>query len=83
MFDILDTSQIIGPFNALWSHNVVHNCDYVSFNVDCCYDILQHLLCICMPSMTSVKIQSIHHPTTLKPRNMLQLLTNKSILYVL
>jgi len=48
MFDMLDTSQIVRPFNALWSHNVAHNCDHVTFNVDSCYDILQHLLRIRM-----------------------------------
>ena len=48
IFVMLDTSQIVTPFNPHWSHNVAHNCDHANLNVDCCYDILQHLLLICM-----------------------------------
>jgi len=40
---MLDISQIVTPFNTLWSHNVGHNCDHATFNVDCSYYILQQL----------------------------------------
>ena len=61
---MLYTTQIKTPFNPLWSHNVVHNCDHATFNVECCYDILQHSLRICMPTKASVKFQAIHQPTS-------------------
>jgi len=54
---MLDTSQIVTPFNALWSHNVAHSCDHATFSVDCCYDILQHLLRICMFTKTFVNFR--------------------------
>ena len=66
---MLDTSQIVTPFNPLWSDNVAHNCDHATFNVDCCYDILQPLLRICMSTEASVKLQALHHPTLLKRLN--------------
>jgi hypothetical protein len=43
IFCMLDTAQLITPFNVLWSHNVAHNYDHATFNVDGCYDILQQL----------------------------------------
>ena len=76
IFSIVDTSEIVTPFNVQWSHNFAHNCDHATFNVDCCYDILQHLLRICMPTKTSVKFQAIYHPTSSKLRSILRLLTN-------
>jgi len=36
IFFKLDTSHIVTPINPLWSHNVAHNCDHATFNVDCC-----------------------------------------------
>jgi hypothetical protein len=39
---------------ALYSLNIAHNCDHATFNVDCCYDIFQHLLRICMSSKESI-----------------------------
>jgi hypothetical protein len=59
IFGMLDTTQNVTPFNILWSHNVAHNCDHATFNVDCCYDILQHLLRICMSTKVSVKFQAL------------------------
>jgi len=44
MFGMLDTSQIVTPFNPLWSHNVAHSCDHATYNVGCYYGIFQHLL---------------------------------------
>ena len=72
---MLDNSQIVTPFNAQLSHNVAHNCDHATFNVDCCYDIVQHLLRICMSTKTSVKFQAIRHPNSKNSRNVLLLLT--------
>jgi hypothetical protein len=77
IFGILDTSQIVTPFHALWSHNVSHNCEHATFNVDCCYGNLQQLLLICMCTKASVTFQAIHHPTSSTPRNILRLLTYK------
>jgi hypothetical protein len=74
---MLDTSQIITPLNPLWSHKVAHNCDRAIFNVDFCYDILQHLLRTCKPTKTAVKFHTIHHPTSSIRRNILRLLTYK------
>jgi hypothetical protein len=48
IFAMLDTAHTVTPFNVLWSHNAAHSCDRATFNVDCCYGILQHLLRICM-----------------------------------
>jgi len=59
---MLNTSQIVTPFNALWSHNVAHSCDHATFNIDCCYDILQQLLRSCMSTKTSDTFQTPHHP---------------------
>jgi hypothetical protein len=59
---MLDTSQTVTPFKVRWSHNVAHNCDHATFNVDCCYNILQHLLRICMSTKASVKFHAIHNP---------------------
>ena len=61
MFVMLEISQIVKPFNPQWSQNVAHNCDHATFSVDCCYDILQHLLRTCMSTEASVKFQAIHH----------------------
>jgi len=58
MFAKLDTSQIFTPFNPLRSHNVAHNCDRATFKADCCYDIFQHLLRICVSTAASV---TTHH----------------------
>jgi len=80
MIGMLDTAQIVRPFNTLWSHNVAHSCDHVTFNVDCCYDILQHLLRIRMSITTSGIFQSIRHQTSSQLRNMLQLFKNNSFL---
>ena len=62
IYGMLDTSQIITPFNPLSSQNVSHNYDHATFNVDCCYDILQHLLHICMSTKASVKFHAIRRP---------------------
>ena len=62
IFVKLYTSQIVTPCNPQWSHNVAHNCDHDTFNVDCCYDILQHLLRICMSTKKSVLFHVVHHP---------------------
>ena len=59
---MLDTSQVVTPFSPLWSHNVAHNCDHANFNADVCYNILQHLLHICMCTKASVKFHAIRHP---------------------
>jgi len=59
----------------MWSHNVAHNCDHADFIVDG-YDILQHLLRICMSTKTSV-ILVIHHPTSLIFPNIFRSLNNK------
>jgi len=78
---MMDTSQIVTPFNALWSHNVVHNCDQATFITDCCYYILQQLLGSYMSTKAYVKFESLPHPTQSTLRNMLRLLTNTSFLY--
>jgi hypothetical protein len=57
IFGMPDTSQPVTPFNVLRSHNVPHNYDHATFNLDCCYDTLQHLLCICMSTKVSVKFR--------------------------
>jgi hypothetical protein len=77
IFGILETSQIVTPFNPLWSHNVAHNCDHGTFNVDRYYDILQHLLRICMSSKATVKFQAIHRLTSSTCRDILRLVTRK------
>jgi hypothetical protein len=77
IFVMLDTSQIVTPLNAVWSHNVAHNCDYDTFKVDRFYDILQHLLCICMLIKASVKFQGVIHPKVSKFRNILRFLNYK------
>jgi hypothetical protein len=56
-FGMLDTSHLVTPFNALLSQNVAHNYDHATFNVDCCYHILQHLLFICMSTKASVNFR--------------------------
>jgi hypothetical protein len=61
-FGMLDTSHLVTPYNALWSHNVAHNCDHATFNVDCCYHILQHLLRICMSTKVSVNFRACITP---------------------
>jgi hypothetical protein len=77
MFGMLDTSQIVTQFNPLWSHNFAHNCDYATFNADCCYDILQHLLHICTSTKASDKFQAIYYTTLKTCPNFLRLLTFK------
>jgi hypothetical protein len=72
---MLGTSQIVTPFNALWSHNVVHSCDQATFTLDCCYDVLQQLLRICISTKASVKFQALHFTTSSNRRKILQLLT--------
>jgi len=42
IFVMLDTSQIVTPFNPLPSHRVAHSCDHATFKLHCCYEILQH-----------------------------------------
>jgi hypothetical protein len=59
IFAMLDTSHTVTPFNVLRSHNVAHSCDRATFNVDCCYGILQHLLRICMSAKASVTVQDM------------------------
>jgi hypothetical protein len=61
IFGMLDTYQTVTPFNVLRSHNVAHSCDRATFNVDCCYGILQHLLLIYMASKASVTFQAIYN----------------------
>jgi hypothetical protein len=61
---MLETSHLVTPYNALWSRNVAHNCDHATFNVDCCYHILQHLLLICMSTKESANFRAYiaqHH----------------------
>ena len=77
IFGMMDTSHIVTPFNALLSHNVSHNCDHATFSVDCCYDILQHLLRICMSTKASVIFQAIHHSTSPTCQNIFRFLTYK------
>jgi len=43
IFVMIYNTENISPFNPLLSHNVAHNCDHATFNVDCFYDILHHL----------------------------------------
>jgi len=74
---MLDTSQIVTSFNPLWSHNVAHSCDKFTFNVACCYDILQHLLRVCLSTKASVKFQANLHSTTSISRSILRLQTYK------
>ena len=38
---------------ALYSYNIAQNCDHATFNVNCFYDIFQHLLRIFMSTKTS------------------------------
>jgi hypothetical protein len=64
LFGILGTSQIVTQFNALRSHKVAHNNNRATFSVDCCYDILQHLLRICMSTKATVKFQGLYNPTS-------------------
>jgi hypothetical protein len=59
MFGKLNTSHTVTPFNVLLSHNVAHSCDRATFNADCCYGILQHLLRICMSTKASVTVQAL------------------------
>jgi len=59
IFVMLETSQIVVPFNPLWSHNAAHNCDHATFNIDCCYYNLQHLLRICMSTKASENFHAI------------------------
>jgi hypothetical protein len=75
IFGMLDTSHTVTLFSPLRSHNVVHNCDYATFNADCCYGILQHLLRICMSTEASVTVQAKHHHTSSTCRNIFLLLT--------
>jgi hypothetical protein len=77
IFGMLDTSRMVTPFNVLWSHNVAHSCNHATFNVVCCYDILQHLLRICMSTKASEKSRAIQHPTLSTCRNILRFLTFK------
>jgi len=70
---MLDTYQFDTPFNLLWSHNVAHNCNHDTLNVDYCYYILQHLLRICLRTKAYVKFQAKPHPTTSTCRNILWL----------
>jgi hypothetical protein len=58
IFGMLDTSQIVTPFNPLSLQNVAQNCDHTTFNVDCCYGILQYLLCICKSTKATVKFRA-------------------------
>jgi hypothetical protein len=76
---ILDTYeyQIVTPFNPQWSQNVSHNYDNDTFTVDCCYDILQHLLRICMPTISSVQLQGTLHPKLSTFLNNLRLIDYK------
>jgi hypothetical protein len=30
----METSQNFAPLNVLWSHNIAHNCDHATFNID-------------------------------------------------
>ena len=61
IFGMQDTSQIVTQFFPLSSHSVAHSCDLANFKLDCCYEILQQLICICMSTKTSVKFQTIYH----------------------
>jgi len=83
MTHILDTYQIVTPFNALWSHNVAHKYDYDIFNVDCRYDILQYILRICMPNISSIQLQGTLHPKFSTFLNNLRLIDYKENIYYL
>jgi hypothetical protein len=63
IFGILDTSQTFTPFNPLRSQNLHHNLHLPICNEDRCYDILQHLIRICMSTEASVIFQALHQPT--------------------
>jgi hypothetical protein len=58
IFAMLDTAHTVTLFNVLRSHNVAHSCDRDTFNVDCCYGILLHLLRIDMSTKASVIFQA-------------------------
>ena len=64
IFLMPDTCQIVTPFIPLRSHIYVRNNNYDNdtFTVACFYDILQHLLRICMSTQAFVKFQEIFHP---------------------
>ena len=46
--------QVIKFSVAINSHNIAHNCDNATFNVNCFYDIFQHLLRIFMSTKASI-----------------------------
>ena len=77
VFGMLDTSQMVTPFKPLCSHKVAHNYDHATFNVDCCSDILWHLLLISMYIKASVKFHAPHNPASSTGRNKFLSLNNK------
>ena len=77
IFLTLDTYQIVTQPNLLWSHNLFTTVIKLPFNVDSCYDILQHLLLISMPNKSSVIYQAKSHHTSSTCRNILRFLTFK------
>ena len=80
IFIMLDTSQIATLFIPLSSHNFANNCEHASFNVDCCYDILQHLFRICMSTKSSVKFQGHSSHQIVNAPKKIRLLTIMSCL---
>jgi len=61
IFGILDTSQIVKMVNAFCSLDLTHNCVHSTYNVDCCYDILEHLLITRMLIKTYIRFQVIYY----------------------
>ena len=59
-------------FTMVQSSNGYEVCDDAIFSADCCYDILQHLLHICMHTTVSVTFQAVLHPTSSTCRNLLR-----------
>jgi len=57
---MIDTSQIVTPFNALWSHNVVHNFEHATFNVDCCYYICSNYWVAICPRRHKLNLSPYH-----------------------
>jgi hypothetical protein len=82
LFGMLDTALIFTPFNPLLSHNVVHKCEHATFNVDCCYGILQLCVYVSMPIKAFVKFQVMHHLKSSTSRNIFRLLTYKQNIFL-
>jgi hypothetical protein len=84
LFGMLDILQLLYHL-IQYSHTCILSHIYVNvtFNLDCCYDILQHLLRICLSTKASVTFQTTHHPTSTTCRNILLLQANKQNIFCL